>query len=460
MKKLLISVSLILTTIFILGFSNLSTTVLNGYVGNDLVPSLPDIPFDYENQNFPLHLEETEWGFNDSTILDMVTDNGATLGRVLFFDEKLSANENLSCATCHKQELSFADDTPFSMGVTENTGRNSMQLNDLGWSNRTNFFWDLSESDLTDMISLPLRNENEIGVTDIDALIEKLEETDYYPDLFEESFGDPLITEQRINEAIAQFISSMVTFNSKFDRSHTEPGLLTESEIRGSELFSLNCSICHTDGNSFFLFGGFMDLPFIFNNGLSETNDLGAGEWMGEEFDHLFKVPTLRNIELTAPYMHDGRFESLEEVIDHYSEDLEPNEWTGEFIPADGFNYTDQQKTDLINFLKTFTDLSFTEDEKWSDPFASTTSSEEVLEVINSVNIFPNPTSDYAIIEMINPSSVMIELTVLDMSGRFIKKMSSHNEQVILDVTGFNKGNYIIELRSGSQRQSELITVL
>jgi len=313
-------------------------------LGGDLNPVLPDDPHNYRDQGFPEHLIFTDWGSNDSTILDLVTDDGATLGSVLLFDEKLSANENLSCGTCHKQAKSFADETPLSMGVTENTTRNSMQLNDLGWTNRVGFFWDMSESDLKNMISLPLKNENEIGLTDIDQLIDKLNDTDYYPKLLENAFGDSENSEERISDALTQFISSMTTFNSKFDKSHLDESILSESEINGRDIFKQTCEFCHVDGNSFFFFEGILDFPFIFNNGLSETADLGAGVVFGDKFNHLFKVPTLRNIVQTSPYMHDGRFDTLEEVIDHYSEDIEANVWTGEFIPEGGFQFTDTQK--------------------------------------------------------------------------------------------------------------------
>ncbi len=460
MNKLITVVLLFISFLFFSSHVDHTNVLIHQYIGGELNPNLPDDPFNYEDQAFPEHIMFTDWGTNDTTILDLVTDHGATLGRVLFFDEKLSANENLSCGTCHKQALSFADDTPFSMGVSENTSRNSMQLNDLGWSNRTGFFWDMSENNLHDMIKLPLQNENEIGVTDIDQLIDKLNDTDYYPALFNDAFGDSQITEDRIADALTQFISSMTTFNSKFDRSKMLQDVLTASEYRGHELFVQNCEVCHTDGNSFFQFEGPEFFPFLFNNGLSETDDLGAGEFWGEEFNHLFKIPTLRNIVQTAPYMHDGRFESLEEVIDHYSEDLEDNEWTGEFLPIGGFQFSQTEKTDLINFMKTLTDEEFLENEKWSDPFDRSADDGNAKEIVQSVNLFPNPTSDFAIIETINPSQKMVEAVMYNSQGQFIKKMSSHNQQILFDVSQLSAGLYHIKLNCEDEQQTISLSVI
>lgn len=469
----------------IMGKSTLYTTclaacamVLMGAALNNLVekePNLPSIPLDYTDQKFPEHLMFTEWGENDTTILNFIDDDIATLGRVLFYDEKLSANENLACATCHKQELSFADDTKFSMGVSRETRRNSMHLNDLGWSNKLGFFWDMSQHDLKEMISLPLKDENEIGLTDINDLVIRLESTNYYPELFSNAYGDATISEDRITEAMTHFISSMVTFNTKFDqhkKAQFNPALpevpFTVAEERGHLIFESNCSICHPDGSlSFFGIDGSSPIgdmlfdPFMgsfFNNGLPvDENDRGMGEHMGPELDGLFKAPTLRNIEVTGPYMHDGRFSTLDEVIDHYSDQPidEENEWTGMIIPPGGFNYTSQQKSDLKAFLMTLTDEDFLTNDKWSDPFELR--GEEPQEV-TGLRAYPNPAPQHVTIAFDNPQGFMVEVSILDASQRLVRKMSTHQSNVYVETSGYNSGVYTAVIRTGlSQKAIQII---
>ena len=305
-------------------------------------PILPSEPYNYRDVEFPDHLLATdsidtgyESGGVDSSAFDFISDDAATLGRVLFYDKKLSAKENISCATCHDQSLSFTENKAVSEGVSTPTKRNSMHLNDMAWTNNKSFFWDMSQTNLHEMIRLPLTDENEIGV-DINEIKFKLASTSYYPELFAKAYGDGFIDEHRIVDALVHFISSMNTFNSKFDQeSKNQFAGFSSEEIHGLELFGEFCSTCHSQGNHS-LFGEILVseevplieiMPFIFNNGLPEDpNDHGAGEW-NEAFNNLFKIPTLRNIELTGPYMHDGRFETLEEVVDHYSDGVVNNEW-------------------------------------------------------------------------------------------------------------------------------------
>lgn len=426
-------------------------------------PVLPAAPYEYSDISFPGHItsDTIETGYEgdhiDTTILDIVQDDKSTLGRVLFYDKKLSAMENLSCGSCHKQEFSFAEDKDLSEGITSLTKRNSLQLNDLGWSNTDGFFWDMSFSTLEEMIGLPLKDENEIGAVMEDVVV-KMNATTYYADLFENAFGSAEITEERIVEALGNFISSMVTFNSRFDQeANTGFANFTQSELNGLELFQVNCGVCHKEG-SFNVTGQFpnsnevvFELPFLFTNGL-ETNpeDIGAGEWAAG-FDGLYKLPTMRNIAQTGPYMHDGRFETLDDVLDFYSDDVVETEW-GFLIPPGGFKFTDTEKSDLKAFLNTLTDDSFLTDDKWSDPFSSIVGieNEQVLEVA----ISPNPMSTFAIIELDNPNNEVIKMELYNEVGQLVKADSFSGSTYQLDKNALSSGMYSVKLQGDKKHKT------
>lgn len=343
-------------------FSVLAITVIllssiDSFFGND--PVLPSTPYTYTFPMLPSHLDTLGYGVVEDTILTFINDEVATLGRVLFYDELLSTSEDISCGTCHLQEFSFADSLTFSHGVSTNTARNSLQLNDLGWSNNSTFFWDMKLSSsqgpfdtlLSSAIQLPLADPNEIGVLDVNAMIQKMQATTYYPGLFSDAYGSSTITEPLILEALTHFISSMVTFDTKFDQSF-DPGsgvTLTVEEENGRAIFQTDCQICHADGLGFLSAGGPLQapMPFLYDNGMKrDSADRGAGEWMtGGNFDWMYKIPTLRNIELTGPYMHDGRFVTLDEVIEHYSDSIVS---TSQWIGSPGFQYTNTEKERIV----------------------------------------------------------------------------------------------------------------
>ncbi len=340
------------------------------------VPVLPATAFDYSVE-FPS-------SFQDDPLLSLLsgfvgnnnnptTDEGATLGRVLFYDKKLSENQTKSCASCHHQENAFTDPLKLSEGFEGAlTARNSMPLFNLQYSRR--LFWDARVRTIEEQALIPIQDDIEMGMT-LDALVERLQKTDYYIPLFEAAFGDTLVTSERIALALGQFTKSIVSHSSKFDE-----GLLvdfenyTEEELYGKVLFfesGNGCNHCHTTVN----FTAFQ----MMNNGLdSEYADQGQYEFSGNEEDKgVFKVPSLRNIELTGPYMHDGRFNTLEEVLDHYSENVQPHPNLNDRITVEGstggtpkqLNLSDEEKSALIAFMRTLTDNSMLTDEKYSDPF-------------------------------------------------------------------------------------------
>lgn len=432
------------------------------------VPILPKTPFDYANIPLPDHLfatdEEIGYGRGrlDTTAFDDITDHGATLGRVLFYDKKLSAIEDISCGSCHHQELSFTENKPFSEGVNTLTKRNSMHLNDLAWTNNEEFAWHMKETTLHNMIILPLTDENEIGAN-IDDVKIKLDATEYYPELFANAFGDSEITEDRIVDALVQFIESMTTFESKFDQGVKNDFInFNNKEKNGLELFAFNCATCHVQGLHNFpgviIDNGNFDIlfPFIFTNGLPIIgDDIGAGEW-NEEYSNLFKIPSLRNSELTGPYMHDGRFTTLEEVIDHYSEGAVSNNWSI-FVPAGGFGFSDVEKVSLVEFLKTLTDDTFITNPKWSNPFSDPNLTNELP--LESVALYPNPMVDKAVIKFSNPKNKIVSVNVLTQDGRLVKHDRITDNQYELNKSEFHQGIYFVQLILGNKKSTQKLII-
>ncbi len=488
MKKFILP-TILITLVFLLSnftikdvsnTSNFIFTILNES------PNLPDSPFDYTEITFPDHLTRPdpdpvgyERGFINTNAFEFIDNDIATLGRVLFYDKKLSAMEDISCGSCHNQSESFAENKPLSEGVQALTKRNSMHLNDLGWTNNSHFLWDLRETDLKKMIRLPLLDENEIGAN-MDDVVFKLNDTEYYPELFTNAFGDSNINEERIIIALENFIGSMVTFNSRFDeQANAEFIDFNEKELLGLELFSVNCASCHVEGKpdpfGFFIGGpdvevdsvmieefANMDIleffPFMFNNGLPATDDdLGAGEW-SDNFNHLFKVPTLRNIALTGPYMHDGRFETLEEVIDFYSTDPEPGEWDFGFIPPGGFGFSEEEKDALIEFMKTLTDESFLTNEIWSDPFDLSSSTKDDYTIKNVV-VSPNPMGEYANIKFDNPTNLETEIKLYAPDGSLLSTNKITGNNYRLSKADFSSGMYMLRITQGKKVSTQKIIV-
>ena len=333
--------------------------------------NLPAQVSNYSKPTLPNHL-----GNLSSTVQSRVSDHGATLGRVLFYDTKLSLNNKIACASCHHQENGFADPVAFSKGFDGGkTLRNASSIVNL--VSQSNFFWDARETDLAQMVLKPIENHIEMGLDNMEALQRKLKEVGYYDELFENAFGDKQITPDRIAAGLSQFLSSMVSGGSKFDQA--TPGTwggidlstLNQQEARGHDLFfgKATCASCHNPVDNFF--GGGQTWADI---GL-EVNytDKGLGENLPNS-DGFFKIPSLRNATLTAPYMHDGRFATLMDVVNHYSDNIQASgnlDWRltgGDGLPLK-MNLTQAEKEDLIAFVSTLTDPTFVADPKFSNPF-------------------------------------------------------------------------------------------
>ena len=336
---------------------------------------LPDAPYHYANAELPSYFAEPRHTDNSPTD-NPITDAGATLGRVLFYDRRLSANNRTACSSCHVQQHAFADTRARSSGFHgARTDRRAMPLVNLRYYQRARFFWDERAGNLEEMVLLPIQSRIEMGM-DLNRLVTRLRPDDLYQKLFERAFGDRRITEQRIGRALAQFVRSMVSYQSRYDEgrarvrsAHEDFENFTLQENRGKALFMRNCTSCHMrDGNEHF----FVPSPASNLRGRNrQSADGGVGDVTLRAADlGLFKSPSLRNVAVTAPYGHDGRFPTLDALIDHYSEAVIPDQGPAYYGPHEPLRFTRSEKAALIAFLGTLTDEKFLSDPKFSDPFA------------------------------------------------------------------------------------------
>ncbi len=342
-------------------------------------PILPDIPFNYANPDLPDYFFHPGIQSADNMPPDNpVTDHGATLGRVLFYDVNLSLNRTISCASCHRQENGFSDPDQFSIGFLGGlTPRHSMSLANARYYPGGRFFWDERAASLEEQVLHHIQDKIEMGMT-LNMALARVDSLPYYAELFELAFGTREVTPDRISRALAQFVRSMVSFRSPYDKGRAlvdipaEPfPTFTPAQNRGKAIFfgpRGGCAPCHNT-----------DLMIAFapvNNGLDIfTTDPGLAAVTGRKTDEgLFKVPSLRNIAIRPPYMHDGRFSTLEQVIEHYSSGIQnhPN-LSSPLRTAGGMvrqaNFTDAEKADLLAFLHTLTDEEFVVEEKFGKPF-------------------------------------------------------------------------------------------
>lgn len=299
-----------------------------------------------------------------------MTMEGVALGRKLFYDPILSADSTQACASCHRQSWAFTDSTlQFSLGITGAHGvRNAMPLFNLGW--QTNFFWDGGAANLESQVIGPITNPLEMNEL-LPNIVVKLNRHPEYPGLFRAAFGLPdtaAITIPMLMRAVAQFERTIISADSRYDRWKQGKATLTDAELRGLALFENpekgDCNHCHVTGSTF--------SDFVYrNNGLdSFSTDGGRYRITLLESDRgKFKTPSLRNIALTAPYMHDGRFKTLDEVLEfynsgfHYSPTLDPN-----LEHAVKGRLSAQDKADLAAFLNTLTDPALLLDPDFKKP--------------------------------------------------------------------------------------------
>lgn len=358
MKKLIIIATLVVSgiTIYSCNKEKKDTLTTTAYL------DLPAVNYEYfePNPTSPL--------VGNADSLNRV----ATLGRVLFYDTRLSVNNAVSCGSCHKQEHGFADNVALSRGFEGRlTGRNSPGLNGLG--SHGTFFWDGRERVLANLIMRPVSNHVEMGIEDLNAVPAKLSELSYYKKLFNDAYHDENITLERISNAVACFVQSI----GKAPMTKAIPlgndlSKLSELQIRGKALFDTvyDCGSCHRG------FGGYGGGGMMVDIGLDNTyTDKGLGAISGvKEQMGTFKVPGLTNVAVTAPYMHDGRYKSLDEVLEHYSHGIVNSPNLNELLKDKSgeplrMNITEGDKKAIIAFLGSLTDYETNTDVKFSNPF-------------------------------------------------------------------------------------------
>jgi cytochrome c peroxidase len=356
-------------------------TVAEQFAGRIDIHNLPN----YANQDVPDYILQDNAKFNP------ITNEGAILGRVLFYDKILSLDNSISCSSCHLQKFAFSDTAKVSRGVDGGVSiRHAMRLINARFSEEQKFFWDERAPNLESQTTMPIKDHAELGYSgkdgrpDIDDMLAKLRKVRYYNELFELAFGDKEITEIRVQSALAQFVRSIQSFDSKYDEGYNQQfANFTTSEMRGMSLFTtlpgaekvgeinvrksggVGCFFCHRPPE-------FDIRPNTGNNGV-----VGVANNPGAIDITVTRAPSLRNLAnpdgiLNGPLMHDGSITSFEELIATIGK-LEPNPANTNLepviSPGNDLMITDQERDDLIAFLKTLSGKAVYTDERWSDPF-------------------------------------------------------------------------------------------
>ncbi len=419
-------------------------------------------PFNYSGQTFPNYITR-----NNTPTSNPITNKGATLGRVLFYDKKLSLNNTIACSSCHQQQFAFGDTAHLSKGfLGASTGRHSMRLSHAKFSQEVKFFWDERASSLEDQTTKPIQDFNEMGFSgtsgqpNLDSLISKLHTISYYKTLFQFVYGDTIINETRIQNSLAQFIRSIHSFDSKFDQGLAATGNLNANfpnystqENLGKTLFlapppagGAGCQGCHRAPE--------FDIdPASLNNGVIAV----AGSSTAIDLTNT-KAPTLRDLfnsqgQLNGPFMHNGNFATIESVIEHYN--LVPINASNTNLdprvsgPGGNLQLTTTEKSALIAFLKTLSSNDIYTNVKWSNPF-EVNGDLNLVTLIKEISvsnkpeftIYPNPTKDFIHLKI---KSGNFHYKIMDGLGRVFLEAYTSNSAII-NLETLNNGNYYIEL--------------
>ena len=327
----------------------------------------------------PYNLEYNSFPAPNIAADNPLTVQGVKLGRMLFYEKAMSGDGKLACAGCHLQEFAFTDSARFSIGIRgKKGGRQAMSVFNMAWHSNE-FFWDGRAHLLRDQSLLPIQDKLEMDET-LENVVGKLNEKQTYKDQFIRTFGTDEITSLKISLALEQFMNSITSTNSKYDAYLKDTTVFSASEKRGFKLFNTeynqflpdqsgaDCQHCHGGAN--------FENDQYMNNGLDADGaiqDSGREKASKDAADKgKFKVMSLRNIAITAPYMHDGRFNTLEEVVEHYNNGLQASTTLDpalEQTRGTGLRLTTQDKKDLVAFLKTLTDKDLISNPAYSDPF-------------------------------------------------------------------------------------------
>lgn len=352
---------------------------------------LPETPYNYTDTVFPDHFNPALLAMDNTPANPALSDAIATLGRVLFYEKNLSENSTVACASCHIQANGFSDPDRFSEGFAGGvTPRNSMGLANNRFYENGHYFWDERADTLENQVLEPIQNDVEMGLT-LNQAVSNIETRPYSNYLFSQAFGSSTVTSGRISTALSQFVRSIVSYQTSFDAGLAMTGDVrdpfpnyTRAQNDGKLLFfsgRTQCANCHVNNRqnnqAVFLPGN----PL--NNGLDVglvNSDNGLGDLSGLSSDNgKFKVPSLRNIGLTAPYMHDGRFSTLAQVIEHYNSGVRDHPNLSPQLRVRGnqvrrLNLSNTEKQDLEDFLITLTDSVLIGDTRFSNPFRQSVS--------------------------------------------------------------------------------------
>lgn len=291
-----------------------------------------------------------------------ITQDKVNLGKALFYDPILSKNNTISCNSCHSQHNAFAhSDHRLSHGINDIIGnRNAPSLFNLAWNKH--FMVDGAVHHLDAQSLAPITNPIEMNES-LENVIKKLQSSPIYPELFFKAYGDSIVTGSKTLKAMGQFMATLISANSKYDKVIRKEVQFADSEKRGYELFKINCASCHPEPL-------FTNNEFA-NNGLQPDillNDIGRGKITQKRNDnYLFKVPSLRNVEVSYPYMHDGRYDNLQMVLFHYTNNIYNSKTLSKELKKP-IILTEENKGDLISFLKTLTDEEFLRNKKYGYP--------------------------------------------------------------------------------------------
>ncbi|MCB0852576.1 MAG: T9SS type A sorting domain-containing protein [Bacteroidetes bacterium] len=433
--------------------------------------------FNYANQPIPVYIQK------DNTPVDNpITDMGATLGRVLFYDKQLSVNGTVSCASCHHQEFGFSDTAIASIGVNGTTGRHAMRLVNARFAIEGTAFWNERAATFEAQATLPIQDHAEMGFSGqnddpgFDSLIHRMENLEYYPRLFGLVYGDSMITEERMQKAIAQFVRSIQSFDAKYDTGAAmvpNPNMpfpnFSQQENMGKMLFTAppvldangvrigggaGCAGCHQPPE--------FDIdPIAGNNGI--IGSLGGGVDLTNT-----RAPSLRDLvnpqgQPNGPYMHTGVFTNLMQVVNHY-DSLLPSSMNpmldNRLRPMgnlQNLQLTQQEKNNLVAFLHTLTGHNIYTDEKWADPFVgdslvllpelNNTAIQDLPE-LGPITLYPNPATDFISIEIPNLATKNVkEMRVFNIQGQVMYQGEIRNQ---LDVSHYPAGYYFLTVGNQS----------
>lgn len=442
-----------------------SIILILALIGVSATIDLNDL-FQYEAQTSPAYI------LDDNTPADnQIKNSTATLGRVLFYDKKLSLFDNIACASCHMQEFGFSDTARLSIGFDgERTGRHSMRLSHARFADEARFFWDERAASLEDQTTEPIQDFIEMGFSGsngqpgFDSLINKLSDIDYYNALFNLAFGNPNITEHRIQKAIAQFVRSIQSFDSRYDLGRAQVNIdqvdfpnFNAEENLGKDLFltppplgGAGCGGCHAPPE--------FDIdPNSGNNGvIGDAKDSSKVDFSNT------RSPSLRDLfnpsgELNGPLMHNGDFDQMIEVINHYNaisiDQQNPNldmRLRGPGGTGQQLNLTQAEKEALIAFLKTLTSNELYTAEQWSDPFD--VNGELDWKDINTsafvqsdveIKAYPNPVINRLVIES---GSGIANIVIYDVTGKILWRKDKLSGKSQIDASNFPSGMLLISV--------------